>query len=114
MTPESASSSSTRSALSASDESRYKRTLVSKNGSTALIGYQPIEFEILWQSAAEFPQAAQQLLRPRRLFDFERAFACGVQRDIVTLAKIESLDHRGRQPNCQAIAPFGNLHERTP
>ena len=43
--PRSASSASTRSAFSASDDNKYSRTLVSKNTSGALIGLESVELE---------------------------------------------------------------------
>lgn len=45
ITPPAAINSSARSALTVSSDSRYKRILVSKNASIALMGFQPIKTE---------------------------------------------------------------------
>lgn len=55
MLPDLSSKSSALSALRASEDSRYRRTLVSKKQSVALMRLQPIEPEIGRQAAPVFP-----------------------------------------------------------
>jgi hypothetical protein len=51
MVPDCASNSYTRSALAGSSERRYSWTLVSKNESASLMGFQSIELEVLGLTA---------------------------------------------------------------
>src|SRR5487761_199245 len=112
MTPDSASSVSTRSAFSLSEESRYNSTLVSKNGSASLIGLQPVELEIPGQSAPVLPQPGQKLPCTRSLLDFERPRARGMDLDIVAFLELQRLHHGSGEPDGQAVAPPGYLHAR--
>src|SRR6185312_14487814 len=96
--------------FSLSEESRYSSTLISKNGSASLIGLQPVKLEVLRQSATVLPQPGQKLARARDLLDLERPLARSMDLDVIAFLELQRLDYGSREPDGEAIAPFGDLH----
>jgi len=72
----------------------------------------PVKMEIGWQSASEGAQAFEQRLPIGRARDHERARPGGVDLDVVALLQLERLDDGSGETHRQAVAPFGNLHDR--
>jgi hypothetical protein len=89
-----------------SAENRYRMTLVSKNASAPLIGFEPVELEIRRQSAAIFPQSRQDVATAGALCYLEAASTGNDDLDIVALIEAEGIDHDGRQANGETVPPL--------
>jgi len=73
--------------------------------------FEPVEFETGGQAPAILPQARQQLARWRSALHVELPLTHDMNFDVVSGLELQGFDHRGRQPDCQAVSPFGNLHD---
>src|SRR5512137_2483497 len=100
--PCSASSVSTRSAFCVSFDSRYSRTLVSKNASAALIGLESVELERGGEAAAELAQPREELPGTGRPGHLESLLAHDLDLELVAFSQAKGFDHRGGKANCEA------------
>ena len=62
------------------------------------------------QAPAILPQARQQLARWRSALHVELPLTHDMDFDVVSGLELQGFDYRGRQPDGQAVSPFGNLH----
>ena len=83
---------------------------VSKNGSTPLPGFEPVEAEVRRKPAAIFAQPREQRPGVRGSLDRQPARARHLDLDIVALGEAEGIDHRTGQTYGQAVAPFCYPH----
>src|SRR5690242_20599785 len=74
------------------------------------MGFGPVETEAGGQAPAEPAQRCEQLASRGPLANLEAARARDLDLDLVSRLEAERLDHRGRQPHRQAVAPLCDLH----
>src|SRR5215831_9112881 len=108
ITPPLPSSFSARSDLAESADAIYSNTLLSKK----LPGIRlfAVELEIGREPAAEGSQPVQQLCPPGLARHSKLTPVGDVDFDFIALLQLQRFDHSCREPHCQAVAPFRNLH----
>jgi hypothetical protein len=74
----------------------------------------PVELEVRRETSAEGAQAVQQLTPSGLARNAERRAAGDVDFHVVTFLQAQRLDDGGGNPDCETVAPFGNLHGETP
>src|SRR5258707_10967131 len=71
-----------------------------------------IELEVGGKAAAERTKALQHLLPSGLALDGELPRIGDVEFDLVAVFQLQRLDHRSREANGKAVAPFGDPHDK--
>src|SRR5581483_5218921 len=110
MVPPAARRSSVCSAFPDSVSVRYTSTLESKKTPSTLIGFEPVELEVLGQSSAVLAKPREKRSPIGRLPDLDHLRAQRMNLDVVAFLQAERLHDGGRQAYREAVAPFCDLH----